>query len=137
MNACCSYRLLRSSAFVAAATLALFVSSLCATDQPAPTARDEELLAWSKDSAKVRLGKRLYAATCLQCHGDEKNGVDAPSNLFDTKWYHGSTPSKIEQNIAAGLLEKGMPAWRDALAGNDIAALTAYLLNRQPSPQAP
>ena len=101
-------------------------------EQPQPGPRDDELLALAKDPAQVRIGKRLYAGTCLACHGDENNGIDAPSNLFDTKWYHGGLPSLIERNIAEGILEKGMPAWKEALAPEDVAALTAYLLNRQP-----
>jgi mono/diheme cytochrome c family protein len=116
---------------------ATFAAGTDAQEKALPGPRDDELTALAKDPAKVRTGKRLYAGTCLQCHGDEKNGVDAPSNLFDTKWYHGELPSRIERNIAEGILEKGMPAWKEALPPEDVAALTAYLLNRQPAQTPP
>lgn len=114
--------------FSLVASLALIAGT---GDKTEPDPRDNELMALARDPAKVRAGKRLYASTCLTCHGDEKNGIDAPSNLFDTKWYHGGLPSLIERNIANGILEKGMPAWKEALAPEDVAALTAYLLHVQ------
>ena len=99
--------------------------------------RDAELRAAGADPALVRKGRETYVALCQACHGEEKakNTLsDAPSNLFDSKWYHGGQPAQIEKNILNGLLEKGMPPWKDALPAEDTTAVTAFLLSFQKGP---
>jgi mono/diheme cytochrome c family protein len=98
------------------------------------TKSDAELLKASSDSAVVKQGRENYVALCQACHGEEKAKAtlgESPSNLFDSKWYHGERPTAIERNILNGFLEKGMPAWKDALPPDDTTALTAYLLSFQ------
>jgi cytochrome c oxidase cbb3-type subunit III len=117
------------------AFLALIVFTACArADKPADDAaakRDAELLAAAKDSAIVKSGKATYNSTCMACHGDEKVKGDAPTNLFDTKWYHGGRPNEIEHTIQKGVIDKGMIAWGEALPPEDVTAVTAYILSRQ------
>jgi len=93
--------------------------------------RDAELRAALDNPAVVKRGKKIYRDLCQSCHGDEKATGDAVSNLFDAKWYHGGRPSEIEHSTLTGFLDKGMPAWKDVLPPEDVAAVTAYLLSFQ------
>jgi mono/diheme cytochrome c family protein len=96
--------------------------------------RDAELAAAAKNSALVKQGKEAYASFCKSCHGEEKGqSSEAPSNLFDAKWYHGAKPSEIEHTMLKGVAEKGMPGWGEVLPAEDTTALTAYLLSFQKS----
>lgn len=119
--------------------LALGFSAACCMSgvfaaEKTPAERDGELLKASADPALVRQGRDLYSALCQACHGEEKSKASlpsAPSNLFDAKWYHGAQPNQIERTILNGLLEKGMPPWKEALPAEDTTALAAYLLSFQ------
>lgn len=95
--------------------------------------RDEELLAASKKASIVKSGKETYVGLCQTCHADPKAKGDSPSNLFDSKWFHGSRPHEIERTILQGVLEKNMPGWGAVLPPEDTTAVTAYLLSQQKS----
>lgn len=122
----------------AAATLLFATAGLAAAKDNAPPAtepagsRDAELLAAAKDTALVKQGREAYSSFCKSCHGEEKGQTsDAPSNLFDAKWYHGGKPSEVEHTVLTGIMEKGMPGWGEVLPAEDTTALTAYLLSFQ------
>lgn len=117
--------------------LAFMVLAACArgespkTDADKAARRDAELIAASKDAATVKAGKATYAALCIACHGAETAKGDSPSNLFDTKWYHGSRPSEIERTVLTGFLEKNMPPWGEVLPPEDTTAVVAFILSQQ------
>jgi len=117
-------------ALLAIALSILVVSAKGATDSGADK-RDAELLTARDTPAIVKRGKKIYRDLCQSCHGDEKVTGDAVSNLFDAKWYHGARPAEIEHSTLTGFLDKGMPAWKDALPLEDTTAVTAYLLTFQ------
>jgi len=118
-------------ALLATGTLAaLFAEDAPAKPAPSPE-RDAALLAAAKDAATVKAGKETYAALCLACHGAEQAKGDSPSNLFDTKWYHGSRPSEIERTVLTGFLEKNMPPWGEVLPPEDTTAVVAFILSQQ------
>jgi mono/diheme cytochrome c family protein len=117
-------------ALLAIALSVLVVSARGATESGG-NKRDAELTAARDSAAIVKRGKKMYRDLCQSCHGDEKVTGDAVSNLFDPKWYHGDSPTDIERNILDGFLEKGMPAWKDALPSEEVVAITAYLLTFQ------
>ncbi len=117
-----------------AAAAALLLATNATATKNEPSGRDAALLAAPADAAVVRQGRENYAALCQACHGEEQARDtlgESPSNLFDSKWYNGSQPAQIEGNILNGLLEKGMPPWKEALPGEDTTALAAYLLSFQ------
>ena len=91
--------------------------------------RDLELMAMSRDTAILSKGALQYSMFCIACHAAADIGGDSPSNLFDTIWYHGSTPSEIERTILEGYLDAGMPPWQSMIPDDDIAAMVAYLLD--------
>lgn len=105
-----------------------------ATGEKSVATREKELLSASADPGMVQQGRETYASLCQSCHGEEKaKGTlgDAPSNLFDAKWYHGAAPVEIERNILDGFSDKGMPAWKEVLPAEETTALAAYLLSFQ------
>lgn len=96
-------------------------------------ARDAEILAAVKKASVLKNGKATYTQLCQNCHADEKAKGDSPSNLFDTKWYHGGRPSEIEKTVQNGVLEKGMPPWGPVLPPEDVTAVVAFILSQQKS----
>jgi cytochrome c oxidase cbb3-type subunit 3 len=128
----------RLSLFPSVAALALgllsgFSARAADEAKAASEARDAELLAAAKKNSVIKSGKATYVALCQSCHADEKAKGDSPSNLFDTKWYHGGRPSEIEKTIQQGVLDKGMPPWGPVLPPEDVTAVTAFILSLQKS----
>jgi mono/diheme cytochrome c family protein len=99
--------------------------------ESAVSSRNKTLLAMTEDKAIVAKGRENYTIFCQACHGPEGQSIDSPSNLFDEKWVHGSSPMKIEKMIHEGYLDGGMPGWGPMIPATDIEALTAYLLTFQ------
>ncbi len=70
---------------------------------------------------------RLYQAHCALCHGARLEGAAGPS-LADKTWLHGQpTRANLVKLIAAGVPDKGMPAWSQTLSKDQIAQLAAYI----------
>lgn len=89
---------------------------------------DASLLALAKDEKVLEKGKADFATTCLACHGPEGGGLLGP-NLTDGYWLHGGKPMQIRKTIAAGVLEKGMPAWEQSLGAERVNAITAFVIS--------
>ena len=73
-------------------------------------------------------GKKIYAETCVNCHGDDGRGkreIGAP-NLTDAIWLYGSDRATIIDGLWHG---RGgmMPAWAGRLDESTIKALTIYV----------
>ena len=86
-----------------------------------------ELVALSRDPAVVKDGEKLFAQTCVPCHGPKAGGTIGP-NLTDEYWLHGGAPEKIYATIHDGFVPKGMPAWGAQLGNIQVQSLTAYVL---------
>jgi len=73
-------------------------------------------------------GKKVYAASCASCHGDDGKGkreLGAP-NLTDPIWLYGADRATIVDGLWNG---RGavMPAWVDRLDDPTIKALTVFV----------
>jgi hypothetical protein len=55
------------------------------------------------------------------------------SDLTDSSWDHGGTPEDILTTITHGLIDRGMPPWREVLGDEKMALLVAYILSHQPA----
>ena len=78
--------------------------------------------------ADLAAGKKVFAANCASCHGDDGKGkrdVGAP-NLTDQIWLYGSDRDVIVDGLWNG---RGgvMPAWSSRLDDVTIKALTVYV----------
>lgn len=121
---------LRRAVMLASLPVSLSICSISSADQPAAS-EETEPEAKELDPASVEKGKQTYAMFCLACHGAEDAGIDSPSNLFDSKWYHGEGREGISKSIRKGILEKGMPGWEQMIPEEDITAVIDYLVSFQ------
>lgn len=82
----------------------------------------------SKNSAAMKMGKRLFSNNCAVCHGSTAEGSAGFPNLTDSAWLFGGNPDQILHSIKEG--RKGaMPPWEAALSETQVTELTAYVRN--------
>lgn len=82
-----------------------------------------------------RRGERLFQNNCAFCHGADGTGKNwigqflepHPRNLRDPAFMTASSKETIGHAIREGLPGTSMPAWKDVLGTQDIAALLAYI----------
>jgi cytochrome c oxidase cbb3-type subunit 3 len=95
-------------------------------DQPA------EVLA--KDEAAMRIGERLFANNCAQCHGADARGSKGFPNLADSDWLWGGSHDAIKASIANGRAGN-MPAMAAAVGtAEDVKNVANYVLSLSGSP---
>jgi cytochrome c oxidase cbb3-type subunit 3 len=81
----------------------------------------------SKDRAAMKMGQRLFANYCSQCHGADAHGSFGFPNLTDNDWLYGGEPEQIEATITNG--RNGvMPSWEAALGTQGIQQVAAHVL---------
>lgn len=82
--------------------------------------------------ADIAAGKKLFAANCAACHGDDANGktdVGAP-NLTDKFWIYGGDSRTIRTTIWGGR-QGHMPTWEGRLSELDRKILALYLFDKR------
>lgn len=89
---------------------------------------DDQIEAGLQDAQVKAQGKEVYDSTCSPCHGAQGQGVVGP-NLTDKFWLHGGEPEQILNSIAAGIPEKGMPAWSSVLGPKKVMQLAVYVVS--------
>ena len=82
----------------------------------------------SRNEDALRIGERLFASYCTQCHGSDAAGVRGFPNLRDDDWQWGGTPEAIETTLLQGR-QAVMPAWEQQLGAEGITQVTQYLLS--------
>jgi cytochrome c oxidase cbb3-type subunit 3 len=108
---------------------------------PSPVSlSDEALTALSQDRARIAEGKKTFETTCSPCHRADGGGSIGP-NLTDEYWIHGPRPTDMMRTVHQGVLDKGMPAWNEALSPVQIADVVAYAMTLRgthpPEPKEP
>jgi glucose/arabinose dehydrogenase len=63
-----------------------------------------------------------YHMHCAGCHGVNLD------KFKDSKWTYAKSPAKIEQIIATGIKDEGMPGFETLLSKDEIRALSEYIL---------
>lgn len=89
--------------------------------------RNEPIEALVDDPHAMRMGERLYASYCTQCHGSDAGGVPGYPNLRDAEWLWGGTPERIEETILKGR-QAVMPAWGTVLGDDGVAQVVQHVL---------
>jgi cytochrome c oxidase cbb3-type subunit 3 len=102
-------------------------AQLAALDKGGPVT-DEEIATLATDPNMVSAGSKVFARTCVSCHGDDGSGKIGP-NLTDDHWLHGGSPSAIHTTIARGVDGKGMQAWQPQLGGGPVKQVAAYVVS--------
>src|SRR6516162_1299183 len=84
------------------------------------------------DPKGVEAGKKIFAANCVSCHGDNAEGnpeLGAP-NLTDKFWIYGGDLGSIDTTVWGGR-QGHMPTWQNRLSDIDRKILTLYLLDKR------
>ena len=63
--------------------------------------------------------RKNYLQNCQVCHGENYEGVNAPS-LVDASWMYGARPKEIMRSIKYGIQSLGMPSFQDILTEDQI-----------------
>lgn len=74
----------------------------------------------------MRMGQRLFANNCSQCHGSDARGTFGFPNLADNDWLYGGAPDNIVQGIALGRTGT-MPAWGPMLSDEQSADVVQHV----------
>ena len=72
----------------------------------------------------IEEGRDLYAENCAVCHG--RDMVNSGGLSFDLRQFPKDDPARFRNSVLNGK-NQAMPAWRDRLSDDDIAALWAYV----------
>ncbi len=83
----------------------------------------------AKDPQALKVGQRLFAQNCSQCHGSDARGQNGGfPNLTDDDWLYGGSGEKIKETLLNGR-KAAMPAWIDAMGEQGIKETVAYVLS--------
>ncbi len=84
----------------------------------------------SGNAGDANRGRALFQTTCVACHGNEGEGLTAPS-LTTSAFVAGASDQELFDTIAGGRIAKGMPAWASSAGGlyseDQIFDLMAYV----------
>src|SRR5215217_3390743 len=102
----------------------IFVFLLTAAPAFAPvTADTANPLAGKADA--IEAGHSLFGKmNCAGCHAYDLTGGMGPY-LTDPSWQYGGKPGEVYHTIAEGT-PRGMPAWKDKMAVDEIWQVVAY-----------
>jgi cytochrome c oxidase cbb3-type subunit 3 len=78
----------------------------------------QSVTALTKNPEALRIGRNLFVNNCAGCHGSDARGAPGFPDLTSGAWLWGGTPQDIVQSISEGRVST-MPAWREALGGDD------------------
>ncbi len=82
----------------------------------------------ASDPAVRKMGMRMFANNCAQCHGADAKGSYGFPNLADGDWIFGGTPDTIKASITNGR-QAAMPGWGSIIGDKGVTDVTAYVLS--------
>jgi len=83
----------------------------------------------AKDPQAHRIGERLFANNCAQCHGADAKGSKGFPNLTDNDWLYGGSPDKIIETITNGRNGVMPPMAAAVGSGEDVRNVANYVLS--------
>lgn len=79
-----------------------------------------------KDKAALKIGRKIFAMNCSQCHGSDAEGNIGFPNLADDDWNYGGEFEQIKISISEG--RKGiMPPFASILQEDGVKQVAAYV----------
>jgi cytochrome c oxidase cbb3-type subunit III len=94
---------------------------------PNPTLDENGLKALFTEQA-LESGKATFQAKCAACHGAAGEGLIGP-NLTDNHFIHGGSALATYEIISEGVLDKGMPPWKDQISHDELVGVTYFVHN--------
>ncbi|MBP9035747.1 MAG: cytochrome-c oxidase, cbb3-type subunit III, partial [Pseudomonadales bacterium] len=88
--------------------------------------RDQTIEQIAADPQAVRMGQRIFANNCSQCHGSDARGSLGFPNLTDDDWIWGGTPEAIHATLVNGR-QAAMPPWEAALGEQGVSNVARYV----------
>ncbi len=82
----------------------------------------------ASDPAVRKMGMRMFANNCAQCHGADAKGSYGFPNLADGDWIYGGSPADIRTSITEGR-QAAMPPWGGVIGEQGVTDVTAYILS--------
>ena len=82
----------------------------------------------ASDPAVRKMGMRMFANNCAQCHGADAKGSYGFPNLSDNDWIYGGDPATIKATLVNGR-QAAMPAWGSIMGDQGVADVTQYVLS--------
>lgn len=79
------------------------------------------------DPKDLAVGKSIYDANCVVCHGQQGEGGVGP-NMTDEYWLHGGSIKDVFRVIKYGVPDKGMISWSNQLRPVDIQKVSSYIM---------
>ena len=99
---------------------------------PKKLSPEQQQAALARNPEAVRLGRSIFAANCVTCHGSAATGAVGYPNLTDDSWQWGSSVDDVTHTVLEGRTA-AMPAWRSTLEsmGGPAAVddVTTYVLS--------
>jgi len=89
--------------------------------------RDVPVEELAGNTVAMRMGQRLFANNCAQCHGTAGTGSMGFPNLTDDSWQWGGSVDQIRATLTNGR-QAAMPSWSGVLDEYGIRDVTEYLL---------
>lgn len=90
---------------------------------------ERDIEALSEDPEALRIGQRLFANYCSQCHGSDARGAVGFPNLTDAEWNWGGQPEQIKTTILNGR-QANMPALGSAVGDEQaIDQVVQYVMS--------
>jgi len=80
------------------------------------------------DPAARKMGMRMFANNCAQCHGADAKGAYGFPNLTDDDWLYGGDADTIKATLVNGR-QAVMPAWGSVIGEEGIRDVTQYVLS--------
>jgi cytochrome c oxidase cbb3-type subunit 3 len=84
------------------------------------------ILRMMNDPKWLKVGKSVFQGNCTACHGAEGGGVNGP-NMTDDSYKNVKHLADVYRVITEGVVDKGMPAWRNRLQQNQRVVAAAYI----------
>lgn len=80
------------------------------------------------DPSQIVVGKGIFDANCVACHGDKGQGLVGP-NLTDEYTLHGGDIKDIFKVVKYGVPEKGMVSWEKNMSSANMSAVVNYIIS--------
>jgi cytochrome c oxidase cbb3-type subunit 3 len=80
------------------------------------------------DPAVRKMGMRLFANNCAQCHGADARGAYGFPNLADNDWLYGGDAATIKATLENGR-QAAMPAWGSIIGDKGVTDVAQYVLS--------